>query len=88
MSPQRQSLLLPVVLLAVGVGWLLTSLGVMPGIDWLWTSILAGTGVLAFVLSGFDKVTVVIGPFFIAASLLSILGSRAACPSTSRCPCW
>ena len=73
MSPQRQSLLLPVLLLAVGIGWLLTSLGVMPGIDWLWTSILAAIGVLSFVLSGFDKVTVVIGPFFVATSLLSIL---------------
>jgi uncharacterized membrane protein len=72
-KPDRKSLLLPVLLIAVGVGWLLTTIGVAPGINWIWTLGLAVIGFLVFVISGFDKVTVVIGPFFIVASLLSVL---------------
>jgi hypothetical protein len=86
MASQRQSLLLPLLLLAVGIGWLLTSLGVMPGIDWVWTSSLAAIGVLSFVLSGFDKFSVVMGPFFIATSLFSILRQSDRLPLNIEMP--
>jgi hypothetical protein len=59
-------LVLSILIITVGVGWLLTAQGVGPGI-----------GFLTFVLSGgFDKVSVVLGPFFIVASFLSILRQR------------
>lgn len=73
MSPGRSSLLLAVLLITIGSGWLLTTLGFAPGIDWIWTLGLAITGVLTIVLGGFNKVTVVVGPFFILASMLSVL---------------
>lgn len=73
MQPDKKTLLFPILLITIGVGWLLTTLGVVPGIDWVWTLGLAAVGLLAFVLSGFDKVSMVIGPFFILASFLSIL---------------
>lgn len=73
MSPEKQSLLLPVFLITIGTGWLLSTLGVAPEIDWLWTLGLAVIGVLTFVVSGLNKFTVVIGPFFVIGSLLSIL---------------
>lgn len=73
MKPDNKTLALPLLLIAVGTGSLLTNLGVAPGIDWVWTLGLAVIGLLAFALSGFDKVTVVIGPFFLLASFLSIL---------------
>ena len=73
MKPDKKTLLLPILLITVGVGWLLTTLGVALGIDWVWTLALAVVGLLTFVGGGFDKVTVVIGPFFILASGLSIL---------------
>jgi hypothetical protein len=73
MTPDRKTLLLPILLITVGVGWLLTTLGVAPGIDWVWTLGLAVVGISTFAVSGFDKVTVVVGPFFILASCLSIL---------------
>lgn len=69
----RKTLIPPVLLITVGVGSLLSTLGVMPGIDWVWTLGLALVGVLTLAIGGFDKVTVVVGPFFIAASLLSVL---------------
>ena len=73
MKPDNKTLLIPILLITVGVGWLLTTLGVAPGIDWVWTLGLAVVGLLTVAVGGFDKVTVVIGPFFILASCLSIL---------------
>jgi uncharacterized membrane protein YGL010W len=73
MQPDRKTLILPLLLIAVGTGWLLTTLGVAPGIDWIWTLGLAIVGLLTFAVSGIDKVSLVIGPLFIFASFLSIL---------------
>jgi hypothetical protein len=67
------ALLVPVCLIAVGTGWLLTALGIVPAVDWLWTLGLAVVGVLAFLVGGMNKATVVVGPFFLLASGLSIL---------------
>jgi hypothetical protein len=68
-----KTLVVPILLITLGVGWLLTTLGVVPQIDWVWTLGVALVGILTFVTGGFDKVTVVVGPFFLVASLLSIL---------------
>ncbi|HMP80918.1 MAG TPA: hypothetical protein PKD54_15790, partial [Pirellulaceae bacterium] len=69
-SPQ---ILVPLLLITVGTGWLLSTLNVVPGIDWVWTLGLAMVGLLTFALSGIDKLTVVVGPFFLLASCLSVL---------------
>ena len=45
----------------------------MPGIDWVWTLGIAAVGVLTIVVGGIDKMTVVVGPLFIAASGISTL---------------
>ncbi|WP_442505712.1 hypothetical protein SH528x_004513 [Novipirellula sp. SH528] len=68
-----RTLLMPLLLIVVGVGWLLTTLGVTPSINWIWTLGLAVAGFLPFALHGFDKLTVTVGPFFLIASLLSVL---------------
>jgi hypothetical protein len=68
-----KTLVVPVLLITFGVGWLLTTLGVVPEIDWVWTLGIAVVGILTFALGGIDKVTVTIGPFFLLASFLSIL---------------
>ncbi|MEZ6123957.1 MAG: hypothetical protein R3C49_12365 [Planctomycetaceae bacterium] len=69
----RKTLILPILLIVVGTGWLLTTLGIAPGIDWIWTLGLAAIGFLTFVVAGFDKVTFVTGTFFIVTSLMSVL---------------
>ncbi len=66
-------LVVPILLITLGVGWLLTTLGVVPQVDWVWTLGVALVGILTFALGGFDKVTVVVGTFFLLASFLSIL---------------
>ena len=73
MTPQKKTLILPLLLITVGVGWLLSTLGVAPSIDWVWTLGLGMIGIMTFVVAGLDKITVVIGPFFLLASCLSIL---------------
>jgi hypothetical protein len=66
-------LIIPVLIIVVGVGWLLTAQGIGPGINWVWTLGLGVIGILTFVVSGFDKVSVVLGPFFLLASMVSVL---------------
>jgi hypothetical protein len=72
-KPDKKTLLLPILLITVGTGWLLTTLGVAPGVDWIWTLGLGIIGLMTFVVGGFDKVTAVVGPFLIIASCLSLL---------------
>jgi len=72
-SNSRTTLVVPILIIIVGIGWLLTAQGVAPGINWVWTLALGVVGILTFVVSGFDKFSVVFGPFFLAASLLSVL---------------
>ncbi len=72
MTAGKQTLVLPVLLMTVGTGWLLTTLGLAPGIDWIWTLGLAITGILMVIVGGFNKVTFVTSSFFIAASMLSV----------------
>lgn len=86
MKSDKKTLLLPVLLIAVGVGWLLTSLGIAPGIDWIWTLGLAAVGILTLAIGGIDKFTVVVGPFFILASCLSLLRQTERLPLNVEVP--
>jgi hypothetical protein len=71
-SDSRTRFVIPILTIVVGTGWLLT-VEEYGGINWIWTLGLGAIGILTFVLSGFDKVSATVGPFFILASLLSIL---------------
>jgi hypothetical protein len=68
-----KTLIIPILLIIFGIGWVLTTMGVVPQIDWVWTLGIAVVGVLALAGGGIDKVTIVVGPFFMIASFLSIL---------------
>lgn len=73
MSSNRKSLVIPVLLITIGTGSLLSTLGIAPTINWVWTLGLAMVGLLSIAISGIDKMTIVVAPFFLVASLLSIL---------------
>lgn len=68
-----RDLAIPILIITIGVGWLLATLGVMPGVVWVWTLGLAAAGVLTVVLGGWNKVTAVTAPLLIAASIFSVL---------------
>jgi hypothetical protein len=73
MRASNKTLIPPVVLITLGTGWLLTTIGVAPGVDWVWTLGLAIAGLLTLVIGGIDKLSIVIGPFLVLASCLSLL---------------
>lgn len=73
MDARKSTLVVPVLMIAVGTGWLLGTLEIIPNINWIWTAGLAAAGLLPFIASGVDKVSVVIGPTFLVASILSVL---------------
>ncbi len=73
MTSERKTLVLPLLLITIGTGWLLTTMGIAPGIDWVWTLGLAAAGIMTLVIGGFDKVTFVVGGFLIITSVLSVL---------------
>ncbi len=64
---------LALLIITVGVGWLLSALGIGEGINWVWTLGLGMVGIGTFAIGGVDKASVVFGPLFLAASVLSIL---------------
>jgi hypothetical protein len=74
--PNKTAVAVPILIIAVGIGWLLAERGFVVRLDWLWTAGLAGVGVLALVVRGIDKLSVVIGPFFLIAAVLSVLRRR------------
>lgn len=82
----KSPLIIPVGLIIVGTGWLLSVAGVMPGINWIWTLSLAGLGVVTFFVSGFDKVSFVIGSLFLVASVLSVLRQTGRLPLDMEVP--
>ena len=50
MQSSRARLVLPLLIIVVGVGWLMTAQGVGTGIDWIWTLGLGVIGLLTFVV--------------------------------------
>lgn len=68
-----KKLIVPILTIIVGVTWLLNVLDILPGVDWMWTVGLAAAGILSIAIGGLNKLTVVIGPFLVAASLCSLL---------------
>lgn len=72
MKTSKHEIVIPVLLLAVGVGWLLSNLGLFDGIDFAWPLGLAAAGVLALIIPGITKRSIVVGPFLIVAGGLSL----------------
>ena len=73
MTASQKSLVVALLTITVGVGWLLTARGIAPQINWVWTLGMAVCGVLMFSLMGFDKLSFVLGTFFLVCSLMSVL---------------
>jgi hypothetical protein len=67
---------LPVTLIAVGLGWLLWQLRLFPDIDWIISLGFIAAGAAVLVLDGFNKNSVVVGPFLIAIGIAWLLHDR------------
>ena len=69
----RWSLFLPLLIIALGVGWLLDDQQVVPGVSWVPTLGLASTGLLILLAAGVNRLTVVVGPMLVLAAVLLFL---------------
>src|SRR5438874_10498863 len=73
MSAKRRMIMVAVLVIALGTAWLLNTLNVISGVDWLWTGGLGVAGILVFAGKGITKFSFVIGSFLLIASACSIL---------------
>jgi len=73
MNESKSMVAIAVLVIALGVAWLLNTLNVIPGIDWIWTGGLGIAGILVLMMSGIDRLSVVVGPFLLVTSVLSVL---------------
>src|SRR5438094_7949418 len=85
MNESKSMVAIAVLVIALGVAWLLNTLNVIPSIDWIWTSGLGIAGILVLMMSGIDRVSVVVGPFLLVTSVLSVLRQTGGFASISRC---
>ena len=72
MGTRRSMIIVAVVIIGLGVAWLLNTLDVISGVDWLWTGGLGVAGILIMAAHGINKFTFVIGPFLLVSSVFSI----------------
>ena len=84
---KKSGVVVPILLVAVGVGWLLTNLGFVPGIEWAWSLGLIAGGILTLVIRGLNKGSIVIGPFLIICGLLSIARQSGMIDLKIEIPC-
>ena len=70
MPRKNKPILIALCLIFLGAAWLLNNIGVMPGVNWIWTLSLAAVAVVILGASGIDKLTVVIVPLLVLAQLL------------------
>ena len=63
---------LPILIIATGLGWLLSSKNVVPGVDWAWVLLMASMGILTL-FNGLNKMTIVLGPMLLIGSVLFVM---------------
>lgn len=73
MKKSKTEIVVPVLLLMVGIGWLLSNLDIIQDVVFAWPLGLAAAGGLTLALQGINKGSIVIGPFLIVAAVMSLL---------------
>ncbi len=87
MNGNKVSVAVPLLIIAVGVGWLLSTHEVIPGVNWIWVLGLGVGGILTLWLGGIDKITIVVGPFLIVSTFFSIARQTGRLSADTEIPC-
>lgn len=69
----KKGLFIPILIIAVGLGWLLNVLNLLPSVNWLWTGSLGVAGILVIAVYGWNQLSIVAGPVMILGSILSVM---------------
>ena len=69
----NKKLIAPILTIIVGLTGLLNTLNIIPEVDWAWSIGLATVGILSVAVGGFNKVSILTGPFLIIASVFSAM---------------
>ncbi len=69
----KAGLFIPILIIALGLGWLLNVLNLLPSVNWLWTAGLGVAGILVIAVYGWNQLSVVVGPVLILGSILSVM---------------
>lgn len=69
----RKILIVPILIIGIGIGWLLNAMEIFPVMDWLWSILLGLTGVLIIAFGGKNSMTLLLGPSFLVGCLFSVL---------------
>jgi hypothetical protein len=62
----------PLIIIATGIGWLLSSNDIVPGVDWAIVLVMATVGALSMA-GGLNRFSIVFGPIIMLASVLMVL---------------
>lgn len=73
-----KSVVISLLIIAVGIAWLLNTLRVIAGVDWIWTTALAAVGLLTLAWGRLNKFTFIMGLFLIIGSVFSVLRQTGA----------
>lgn len=84
-NSSKAPVVVSILIMVAGLGWLLNSLHWLPDVDWAWTLGIAALG--AVVLgTGIDKVSVVAGPFLIVGAGCAFLRQTHGLPVEHEVP--
>ena len=86
MNTTRRMIVLAVLIIALGTAWLLNSLQIIPGVDWLWAAGLGVSGILILAITGINRFTFVIGSFLLVSSVCSVLRQTGKIPAKIELP--
>ena len=85
-SMKKTVIIIAVLIMVGGGAWLLNNLGVLPQVDWMWTGWTGVCGLLILVLGGMNKVSIVLGPFLLVVSVVSVFHRTGAIPDKVQIP--
>ncbi len=63
---------LPILIIAVGTGWLLSAKNIMPGVDWALVLSMSSLGLL-ILLSKLSPTSIVLGPILLLSAFLMVM---------------
>lgn len=83
----KGTLIGPILIITIGVGWLLSVMHILPGVNWVWVLALGMLGALVLIVGGVNKITIVVGPFLILATFFSLLRQTGRLSLDVEVPC-